>query len=458
MQYKDPHIFNGLNTDDAGERLPEGDYVDMLNMRVGGSSAQHGSGNAESLQSEVEIKINPDSAITYYGESIGGGFIYSGYSEVQIGTQVWMKKNWDADYPGSKVYDDDEDNEAIYGRLYTHNQIMSSDFCPTGWRVPTEADIDLLLSYLGGLMIAGGKLKEVGDSHWTNPNTSAVDSSGFRALPGGKFDDVFSLLGMNGMLWLQNDGVPVAPIADDASDITAVEFVAHWEEVFGVTGYYLDVATDAGFTSMVAGYNNKDVGKVLLSTVSGLSSDTPYYYRVRAYNEIGPSENSNATTATTLWRADDWFLPSKDELNKMYTELKTYGVGGFADSGDYCSSSESGQFLCWRLEPSEVACTEGMKGNGMNVKHVRAFTSTDNYSLRDTGPGRGLVFYKNGNNYLEASVVDLSANQSFSNVLEILGTTDTAIGSGQANTTAIINQVGHVSSAAKLCDDFYIDI
>jgi len=43
---------------------------------------------------------------------------------------------------------------------------------------------------------------------------------------------------------------------------------------------------------------------------------------------------------------DDWFLPSLDELNQMYINLYTQGVGGFSDYG-YWSSSESSSSSAW---------------------------------------------------------------------------------------------------------------
>ena len=41
-----------------------------------------------------------------------------------------------------------------------------------------------MTTYLGGEYVAGGKLKEIGTSHWVD-NISSTNESGFTALPGG---------------------------------------------------------------------------------------------------------------------------------------------------------------------------------------------------------------------------------------------------------------------------------
>jgi hypothetical protein len=49
----------------------------------------------------------------------------------------------------------------------------------------------------------------------------------------------------------------------------------------GIAGYYLQIATDTGFTSLIY---NSDVGNVLTYTLSGCTQGTIYYARVRAKN------------------------------------------------------------------------------------------------------------------------------------------------------------------------------
>ena len=91
---------------------------------------------------------------------------------------------------------------------------------------------------------------------------------------------------------------PANPVAMDATDISISSFTAHWNAAAGAAGYAIDIATDAGFTSMVV--NNSNVGNVLSFTLNGLSSNTPFYYRVRGVNASGTGGNSNVITATTM--------------------------------------------------------------------------------------------------------------------------------------------------------------
>lgn len=300
MKWRDvKKFFLGLNRDDSPAYLKDGEYTDALNLRAVSSEDEQEAGNAETMQGEMEVLIDVSAEITYYGEAIGGDFFYLGYEEVQIGDQVWMKENWEAAYPGSKVYDDDEDNRRVFGGLYTWHQAMATDFCPDGYRVPTEADMDILLAYLGGALLAGGKMKEPGFVNWDDPNTDADDSSGFKARGGGKYDTAFDLIREMGYFWLADEAEPLPPVPAVPLYATGTSFMALWAASDGATGYYLDVAEDVGFLSMVAGYNNLDVGNVLTALVTGLAPDTPYYYRLRAYNEIGTSENSSTQATTT---------------------------------------------------------------------------------------------------------------------------------------------------------------
>jgi TolB-like protein len=69
---------------------------------------------------------------------------------------------------------------------------------------------------------------------------------------------------------------------------------------------------------------------------------------------------------------DDWFLPSKDELDLMYKNLKAKGLGDFGDAW-YRSSSEYSDTIAWVQYFSDGRQYDGAKYGTDRVRAVRAF-------------------------------------------------------------------------------------
>ena len=128
------------------------------------------------------------------------------YQILSIGTQMWMQENlkttklndgtviplianasWGTlTTPGFGWYNNDPVTyKSTLGGYYNWYAINTGKLCPTGWHVPGNADWTTLFTFLGGPIVAGGKMKEAGTTHWLNPNTDATNSSGFTGLPGG---------------------------------------------------------------------------------------------------------------------------------------------------------------------------------------------------------------------------------------------------------------------------------
>ena len=145
------------------------------------------------------------------------------YQTVQIGDQLWMAENLkvthyqNGDEIPCNVYNDDPSNAAIYGRLYNWYAVDDErGICPEGWHVPSDDEADsewqILVDYLGGGSVAGGKMKatgtiEAGDGLWKTPNEGATNESGFTGLPGGFRDDSggYEELSITGYFWTSTE-------------------------------------------------------------------------------------------------------------------------------------------------------------------------------------------------------------------------------------------------------------
>ena len=129
------------------------------------------------------------------------------YNTVTIGNQVWMAENlkttkfnnqnpiplvtdntlWSSQTQAAYCYyQEDESVANEYGNLYNWHVVNDTrNVCPTGYHVPAISEWEELINFLGGVAVAGGKLKEIGFAHWLTPNTGATNSNGFNLLPSG---------------------------------------------------------------------------------------------------------------------------------------------------------------------------------------------------------------------------------------------------------------------------------
>lgn len=168
-----------------------------------------------------------------------GLYDYDGneYQSIIIGSQEWLLTNyspihyangevienitgvaeWNADIGGAWCYyNNDQANLADYGRLYNQYAIKNANgfislerdgAVETDWRIPSSIDYSTLSGVLGGSSVAGGKMKEIGLTYWTSPNTGATNSSGFSARGGGRRGVAAGFWGVGAScpLWVSSD-------------------------------------------------------------------------------------------------------------------------------------------------------------------------------------------------------------------------------------------------------------
>jgi uncharacterized protein (TIGR02145 family) len=152
------------------------------------------------------------------------------YKTVAIGTQIWMAENlrttkyndgtsipiinnkdmWkQRTTPGFSWPNYDEGFKSSFGGMYNYYAVNTGKLCPSGWHVPNKEEYTVMEYQLGGVALAGGKLKETGTGHWRSPNVGASNESGFTALPSSfiysEYGVMSPLAGSFGCWWLSGE-------------------------------------------------------------------------------------------------------------------------------------------------------------------------------------------------------------------------------------------------------------
>ena len=227
-----PYIFDVNEAPVWSGPNPTVDYTYTLNWVSANGFVTPGSGSAE-----VTVYKLPSTGPVFHIPNLEGVVDIDGnfYPIAKIGDQIWTISNlkvtryrngdpipevqdntaWINQTEGAwSYYDNDGSNNFPYGKLYNwHAAADPRHICPAGWRLPTEPEWSVLFNELGGLLVAGGKLKSTRtdpDPHprWDSPNTGATNEAGFSALPGGyrhPNTGAFTTRGRNGWFWTSSE-------------------------------------------------------------------------------------------------------------------------------------------------------------------------------------------------------------------------------------------------------------
>ena len=324
-------------------------------------------------------------------------------------------------------YNNNSLNGAIYGKLYNWYAVNDPrGLAPQGWHVPTDTDWTTLTNCLGGTSVAGGKMKEVGITHWNSPNTNATNLSGFTGLPGGNRgnDGNYYFLNGYGNWWSSTLNITNRPWSRALAYNNSIVGINDLDSKYGFSvrcvkdspqvgdNYqggiiiHINQPGDLGYIpGQIHGIIASTVDQTINSTSQNYPGETGCMWQPGTYIPLQQTTSFNITNSvgvvlgtggqnTSLILAvsqqvglpfpaatlasqyngggfNDWKLPSKDELGLLY-QYRTI-VGGFAN-GWYWSSTEKNEFYVDALDFSTGNFSQlgGYKGPGATPYKVRA--------------------------------------------------------------------------------------
>ncbi len=189
-----PASFDGFSLGDVTANITELKSGVIYHFRIG-------------AKNDLGVAYGSDGIFTTLTEPVTD-IENNSYNTVRIGTQLWMAENLKTTKynDGTTIplvtensvwaglltdaycwYNNDEGKyRNVYGALYNGYAVGNEKLCPEGWHIPSVTEWQVLIDHLGGMDVAGSKLKEVGTEHWGKPNLYTTNETSFSALPAGR--------------------------------------------------------------------------------------------------------------------------------------------------------------------------------------------------------------------------------------------------------------------------------
>lgn len=389
------------------------------------------------------------------------------YKTVTIGSQTWMARDLNYETDNSYCHDEYYKDCDMYGRVYSWAAAMDSvgiwstngkgcgsgstcsatypvqGICPDGWHIPTKAEFQTLINFVGGTSIGGKNLKST--SGWYNDYSgqdsylkgNGSNTYGFSALPsflryetGG-----VSAVGVSTSFWSSTeegrDSVYGMVLSSDNSNVFLGRSTKKWGRAvrciqnssYSSSSLSNVIASSSSKNSLVDSRDNLTYKIVTIGTQIWMAQNLSY--------ETDNSECSGSTGCKYTWGTamdsagiwstngkgcgdgptcsptypvrgvcpSGWHLPTKNEFEKLFITVGGSNIAGAKLKASYCWGNGGNGTDDYGFEAIPEGCSNSWidfwsstEESAWNVYIMNLWGSRD---WADLGPVRNDQGYRN---------------------------------------------------------------